>query len=481
MTSYDKRYGYDDFKVTSCHGPSCLLLHVWLSHYSCIMALPSISVTKHSNSDGVPVNDEHVHRRRVFVGPMPEKVVSHTEAQALKRKKRGLFRITTAQEEDDMEIIKQNAFKFFVHTGGRPEEWGEDQERNIRQEMLQRWRNSEWGTVWGSRRKKEPHDRSMSYWVGGSFEIGHFLGVDVLQESGNSNTGNRPTNNLSTQIPSTSNMQSHTNGEPRPSTTTQGAFVSARSHLPSLSSPEGDCSTELGPSSIARKTIVSASSDFLPPSLLDIDKGTPYISRTPSAGSSVQDTSSTSLLGPSLGQAQTDVPRSIIKMPTFPASASANGRIQGNSKGKGRPVRYADIPEQETSDSASPSSPALPAEVMGRHGEAIEGTSAEATSSGILSPKPASLDWGDIVMRGNVIEYSRLCTRILSLTQDRMLIRMCYTRTESIKPPFDEAQNRTTRNIQYADWAEYMVAWRKDRVEIYEDHVRCPKPFNIMP
>lgn len=53
-----------------------------------------------------------------------------------------------------------------------------------------------------------------------------------------------------------------------------------------------------------------------------------------------------------------------------------------------------------------------------------------------------------------------------------MLIRQCYTRSESIKPPFDEVQNRTTRNLQYGGWAEYMVAWRKDRVEIYEDHVR---------
>jgi hypothetical protein len=54
-------------------------------------------------------------------------------------------------------------------------------------------------------------------------------------------------------------------------------------------------------------------------------------------------------------------------------------------------------------------------------------------------------------------------------------MRPCYTKSESIKPPFDEVQNRTTRDLLYADWAEYMVVWRKDRIEIYEDHVRFPK------
>jgi hypothetical protein len=56
-----------------------------------------------------------------------------------------------------------------------------------------------------------------------------------------------------------------------------------------------------------------------------------------------------------------------------------------------------------------------------------------------------------------------------------MLMRFCYSKSESIKPPFDEVQNRTTRDLQYLYWAEYMVAWRKDRLEIYEDHVRFPE------
>ena len=54
-------------------------------------------------------------------------------------------------------------------------------------------------------------------------------------------------------------------------------------------------------------------------------------------------------------------------------------------------------------------------------------------------------------------------------------MRYCYSKSESITPAFDEAQNRTTRDLHYAEWAEYMVAWRKNRIEIYEDHVRLPE------
>ena len=51
-----------------------------------------------------------------------------------------------------------------------------------------------------------------------------------------------------------------------------------------------------------------------------------------------------------------------------------------------------------------------------------------------------------------------------------MLVRVSYT--EDVVPAnFDEAKNRVTRHIEDDDWAEYIVAWRKDRLEIYRDHV----------
>ena len=353
------------------------------------MALPSISVTTH-HSDGIPLNDEHIYRR-VFIGPMPEKVVSQTEAKALKHKKRGLFRISTAQEEDDMDIIKENAFRFFVHKGGHPEDWGEDQEQSTTHEMLQQWRNSEWGIVWGRRRKKESRVEPKSYWVGGSFEVGHFLGVNVLQENSIST--------LSTGKVSASKSQSHTEREPLPSTTSTQK-TSDITHSKVSPSLPGNDATDRGPSSAARGTFVSTSLDLPPPSCLDIDNGTPYINGTVSVESSLRNTSTTALLEPSLGRVRLDgldgarvqteiVPRSIIRASSFPVSA--DGQAQGNGKGKGRFVHYADVPEQV------PSSPVPPSEVLERTGDAVEGTSASAITE---PPQTTSLDWGDVVMRG---------------------------------------------------------------------------------
>jgi hypothetical protein len=340
------------------------------------MALPSISVTTQPTSHAIQY-DEHTHQR-VFIGPMPEKVVCHSEVQALEQKKRGLFRISTTQDEDDMDIIRDSTFKFFLHKGGRPEDWDEDQEHSIRQEMLQRWRNSEWGNVWGRRRREEHRAGSKNYWVGGSFEIGHFLGVDVLQVPSAVNR----TSNLSTHGVSKPQHESHTGEEHRRSITTQGTFVPARSSL-----------------SVSHETS-SDPSDFLPSaSHLDIDNGTPYTNGGFSGESSVPATSSTTLLRPSLGRVHNELdatgPRSEtipLIVPFFPASA--DGQLH---KGKGRLVHYADIPEQGAS------SPAPPSEVLARTGDAVGAGAAE-------SPVPASLrvdslDWGDVVMRGTLIVF----------------------------------------------------------------------------
>jgi hypothetical protein len=57
------------------------------------------------------------------------------------------------------------------------------------------------------------------------------------------------------------------------------------------------------------------------------------------------------------------------------------------------------------------------------------------------------------------------------LSLDRMLVRFSHTRSESLGPSFDEAQNRVTRHLRSEQWAEYMVVWRKDFVELYDDWV----------
>ena len=52
-----------------------------------------------------------------------------------------------------------------------------------------------------------------------------------------------------------------------------------------------------------------------------------------------------------------------------------------------------------------------------------------------------------------------------------MVVRIAYCRDGSLGPSFDEMQNRSARNLQYEDWTEFVVIWRKDRLELYDDYV----------
>lgn len=51
------------------------------------------------------------------------------------------------------------------------------------------------------------------------------------------------------------------------------------------------------------------------------------------------------------------------------------------------------------------------------------------------------------------------------------MVRVSYTEFESVPIDFDEKRNRTTGHLQDEQWAEYIVAWRKDKLELYREHV----------
>lgn len=290
---------------------------------------------------------------------MPEKVVSMTETQAHKEKNRGLFRAFTADAEDDMsQIVKDHAFNFFINEGGRVEDWGENEERSTREEMLRRWRDSEWGKIWNRRRKKESH-RTTSRWVGGSFEIGHLLGVNMLQEPASS-----------TRV----RLSSVTNGKARPSvsqshgaSTGRESFVTARSH-PTITS------TKHSPPALNMNGL----------SILDAEGLTPV----PESANS-----STALLHFAPGAASwRKASHELLRRPSvkFPSHSSrSNIPLDAKGKGKGKFVHNAGAPDQGP--------PAPPSEVLERTGSAVEETSAGAA----IAPAPLDdLEWGDIVLRG---------------------------------------------------------------------------------
>lgn len=180
----------------------------------------------------------HQHRRRrVFVGPMPEQVLASSEATdgGMSTRKRGFFnfysRIASGEDEDDQlkGVISEHAFQFFIQHGGREEDWGEQEDKKARNEMVKRWRESEWGQI--LRRRKKDANVSRGRWVGSSFEVGNFLGVNLLN-------GGRPT---STRSSSKSTLPSRTMPSvqvERPSLSVHSAsaaspedsFVTARSH-----------------------------------------------------------------------------------------------------------------------------------------------------------------------------------------------------------------------------------------------------------
>lgn len=54
-----------------------------------------------------------------------------------------------------------------------------------------------------------------------------------------------------------------------------------------------------------------------------------------------------------------------------------------------------------------------------------------------------------------------------------MLLRIQYTKVEGL-PTFDESVAHVQKDMKLEDWAEFMVVWRRNRLEIYEEYVRSP-------
>ena len=67
-----------------------------------------------------------------------------------------------------------------------------------------------------------------------------------------------------------------------------------------------------------------------------------------------------------------------------------------------------------------------------------------------------------------------------------MLVRVNYSKSEGLTQ-FDDYIHKTTRNLQFEEWSEFLVAWRKDSLELYRDHVSsklndtCPWVVNSLP
>ncbi|KAJ7288432.1 Pleckstrin homology domain-containing protein [Mycena rebaudengoi] len=310
---------------------------------------PPLSTSVSSDSRrSKPVTDGHIHRR-IFVGPLPEKAIDFDQQ---KRKKRLFQRAASVDDDEEhiSRIISENAFLFFLEHGGNEEDWGESQEQSVREEMLSRWRESEWGSIWRRRKQKKEPGQSKR-WIGGSFEVGNILGVNILQE---------PAESIKDKLSS------------RSASSTRKLGASSSTHLP-LTTPESPRANLLVPT-------------------------TSFYAQDASGSTNAGFDSRTALLRPSGGTAldsrrtHSDVPiRPTLDMPG--PAVKSDPQIAGAGKQHSH-VHYADSPVREEP------SPAPPSEVLERTASETQGTSAEATRT----PTPhKNVPWGEIILRDRML------------------------------------------------------------------------------
>jgi hypothetical protein len=324
--------------------------------------------------DGTPAA---IHlNRRIFIGPMPEKLVSQTEAYAHKHRHRGVFLGRSQTDEDDSterhtnvsQIIKDHAYRRFMSEGGRAEDWDEDEERGRSEELLRRWRESEWGTIWHGRHRQrhgEPQDSTPSRWVGGSFEVGNLLGVNVM---GDPSMVFVPSQEEEPILDASKHPE---NQQPRSSVglaSTKDILVTAPPQPQFSPTSPKMAADQHSPSSTTSRTglLQSQKSAMKKPSLLNLGR-----------------------------------PRALEPSPSQGTSSSKSG-----SKGK-KKVHY----NERVGEHLIPG-PVSPTEVLGRTSTTVEPTtSAAASNQSSPGLPPQEIAWGDVVLRGK----SRLMLYWLSL------------------------------------------------------------------
>ncbi|KAK7690007.1 hypothetical protein QCA50_006649 [Cerrena zonata] len=389
-------------------------------------AMPNVVTTP--SSEIAKRSDAHSHRRR-FIGPLPEELISQViNVVETHPKRKGWFsshqepvQVESDSDSDSehseqgiRDAIREHAHEFFLGHGGRTEDWHEGTERHVREEMWRLWRESQWGKL-RAQRREAAKSANVKHWVGSSFDVGVFLGVDLL---GGASSISAP--------PSTV----HTQAQPiTPSTAAGESFFTAMSEPESSALPSGHL-----PTSAPEITHLGTSTAHPYEELhSSTSNSSPAVDHAPSPAQS--DT------------ALVSSPPTMQNVPKFNATHSDNAATTKlPDKGKRKTVHY-DIPDDD--DEVDDVPPLPPAEVLQRTGDEVQGTSAGAAQQ---ATRENEVKWGDVIMR------------------DRMLVRVSHTALDSVSSTFDENQNRVTPHINNQKWNEYIVAWRKDRLELYRDH-----------
>ncbi len=295
---------------------------------------------------------------------MPAAVLPQQDSKRRKRKRPFLrareesSSSSSSSDSDDSsslsDVIHRHALDFFLKHGGNREDWGQSQAKSVRAEMRRRWRESDWGRA----RKQRRQAGTAPKWVGNSFDVGVFLGVDILDENLPSVVRTPASTSHASDRPDLSRVAANPSAG-------ADTFVTAQSHLstPAREQPPGPATLSLN---------VSQERDSVWP------------------GSA---SSSTALLAPSashhvhpVDQQETNgAPTSVgPDSQELPPPRPANQGRKSTGKGS-RHVHYEETP-------AVP-----PSEVLARRGSAVEDTSAGAAEQATAENQ---VKWGDVIMRG---------------------------------------------------------------------------------
>ena len=315
------------------------------------------SATILHEGDLAPHSGTHRLRRR-FIGPLPK----HTVQQKSKKGKARADAESADLEDSDglRDAIRTLALDFFLRHGGDPEQWGEERAQSVRDEMYRRWRQSEWGRSL-RQRKDARADRN---WVGTSFDVGVFLGVDTLDES--SRIG-------ASSATSVSHARSSRHAAASVGVET---FVTAPSHF----SPPRNHREQV--STAAFTTSESNRHGSTPMH--------PTFSNEEEAEESAAD-SFTALIPSTSADASRPSNALAIVLPS---------NQQGTPLGDGYPLNgAAHKGMDDTHVHYADTEPAPPSEVLTRTGEAVENTSAGAAQQADPATQVA---WGDAIMRGSI-------------------------------------------------------------------------------
>lgn len=357
---------------------------------------------------------DHCPYRKFFIGPMPEKMFSVADDVGE----------TTLDQGDDAEdstlsrVMDNHAFHFFVHQGGKLEDWNDDTRADIRTELVRRWRESEWI------RPSHRQSRTATYatrWAGCSFEIGNVLGVNILDK-----------HTIPVSSARTAQVPDQVAAAATPSST-------ATTHVPT-----------------------PAGSRSLPP---DSDHTLPSL---PEGSSNHNDSSSSALLPSASAPALSEPSCAEISVLERPVSRTEPLIARGDRPGEAvqsettiecrnahetiRPGVH--FPDDQVADDPQLEGTPVPQGDLTPPGDEVVENGADSTSA---APRQFGVD--EIVLR------------------DRMFVRISHTPLGGLPRNFDEVEHRYATMFQEEGWAEFLVVWRGSRVEIYDDYTLPGREF----